>query len=104
MISETNYKIAILFAAVMLVMAPMAVIAFAQLSGLGIGKDRRHARLFVEPVLTGHGFALDGDQHHVLDINAIKISNISPGFIRSLCSQNKNREGIMKASSYPRIL
>ena len=65
-------KIAILFVAVILVLAPTALTMFAYPSGPGIGKNRKHARPFVEPIPIGHGFALNGDQHHVLDVNAIK--------------------------------
>ncbi len=79
-------KIAILFVAIMLVLAPTAVTMFAHPSGPGIGEDRKHARLFVEPIPIGHGFALNGDQYHILDVNAIKMSNLPPGFIRSLFS------------------
>ncbi len=84
-------KTAILFAAVMLVLAVTAV-TFAQ---PGIGK-RGHIRTFVEPVLIGHGFALKGDEYHVLDVSAIKISGMSPGFIRSLIGQKKTPEEIAK--------
>ncbi|VVB91585.1 Uncharacterised protein [uncultured archaeon] len=89
-------KSAILFAAVILVLAPTAVTVFAQPSGMGIGKERGHARLFAEPLLIGHGFALQGDQYHVLDVSATKLSNISPSFIRSLLSQNKSPDEIAK--------
>jgi hypothetical protein len=90
-------KSAILFAAVILVLAPaVAVTVFAQPSGMGIGKERGHERLFVEPLLIGHGFALQGDQYHILDVSAIKLSNVSPRFIRSLLSQNKSPDEIAK--------
>ncbi len=67
-------KTAILFAAIILIPAVTAVAAvtaievFAQHSGQGvgkdIGKDIGHARLFVEHILTGHGFAPNGGWHH----------------------------------------
>ncbi|MCX9009990.1 MAG: hypothetical protein OIN66_02600 [Candidatus Methanoperedens sp.] len=91
-------KTAILFAAAMLVLAPTAVIVFAQPNIISkeISKERGHVRSFVEPVLIGHGFALNGDQYHILDISAIKMSSWQPGFIRSLLSHNKSREEIVK--------
>jgi hypothetical protein len=89
---KISIKIAILFAAVMLVLAPAALTIFAQPSSPRMGTERGHARLFVEPILIGHGFALNGDQYNILDLNAIKMSNVSPGYIRSLLLQNKNRE------------
>ncbi len=81
---KMSIKIAILFAAVMQFMAPTALTVFAQPSNLTIGKERGHARLFVEPVFIGRGFALQRDQYHFLDINAIKMSPVSPNFIHSL--------------------
>lgn len=89
-------KMAILFAAVMLISAVTAVTVFAQPLVPGIGKERGHARSYVEPILTGHGFALIGDQYHILDLNAVKMSEVSPGFIRSLFSQKKSPDEIAK--------
>ena len=70
-------KTAILFAAIILISAVAAVTAvtavtavkaFARPSGQGvgkdIGKDIGHARLFIEHILTGHGFAPNGGRHH----------------------------------------
>ncbi len=67
-------KTAILFAAIILVSAVAAVTtvtavkAFARPSGQGIDKDISkdvgHARLFIEHLLKGHGFAPKGGQHH----------------------------------------
>ncbi len=92
-------KTAILFAAVMLVSAVTAVTVFAQPFGMGIGKERGHVRPFVEPVFMGHGFALDGDQYHILHVNAIKMRDASPGFIRSLLWQKKSPDEIVKEIS-----
>lgn len=87
-------KTAILFAAVMLVSAVTAATVFAK--PIGVGKERGHARPFVEPILIGHGFALKGDEHHILDVSAVKMSDVSPGFIRSLLWQKKSPEDIAK--------
>jgi hypothetical protein len=81
-----------LFTAVLLVSAPMVATVFAQPSGNSI--ERGYVRTFVEPVLIGHGFALNGGEYHILDVNAIKMSDVSSGNIRSLLSQNKTRAGI----------
>ena len=83
-------KKAMLFSAVLLICAITAVTVFAQPLKIG------HARQFVEPIIIGHGFALKGDEYHILDVNAIKISNASPGFIRSLLSQKKSLDEITK--------
>jgi hypothetical protein len=83
-------KKAMLFSAVLLICAITAVTVFAQPLKIG------HARQFVEPIIIGHGFALNGDQYHILDVNAVKLSNASPGFIRSLLSQKKTTDEIAK--------
>lgn len=89
-------KTTILFAAVMLVSIVATVTVFAQPFGMGMGKERGHARSFVEPILIGHGFALKGDEYHILDVNAMKMNDVSPGFIRSLFWQKKSPEEIAK--------
>jgi len=93
---KTTIKISILFAAVILLLAPLAVTVYAQPEGQGIGKERRLARSFIEPILIGHGFALKGGEYHILDVNAVKISNVSPGLIRALLSQKKTTDEIAK--------
>lgn len=85
-------KIAILFAAVMLVSTVMAVTVFAQPLDRGFGKERGQVRSVIEPILMGHGFALNETEHHILDVTAIKMRN--PSFIRSLHWQNKNTREI----------
>ncbi|MGB8217494.1 MAG: hypothetical protein WCE94_09355 [Candidatus Methanoperedens sp.] len=82
--------ILILCTAVLLVSAPIVATVFAQ----PIGIERGYVRTFVEPLIVGHGFALDGTEYHILDVNAIKMSDVSSGNIRSLLSQNKTRAGI----------
>lgn len=89
---RTRIKITILFVAVILFLAPTALTVHAQPDGIGRG----HARSFVEPIIIGHGFALKGDEYHILDVNAVKMSNASPGLIRSLLSQKKSPEDIRK--------
>ncbi|VVB89048.1 Uncharacterised protein [uncultured archaeon] len=63
-------KTAILFTAVLLISAVTAVMVFARPSVPGFGKERGYGTMFVEPLLMGHGFALNGDQYHILDISA----------------------------------
>ncbi len=87
-------KTAILFVAAVLVLAPMAVTAFAH--PMGIGRERGYVRSFVEPILIGHGFAMNRDQYHILDVSAIKMIDTSPGFIRSLLMHNKSSDEIAK--------
>lgn len=86
--------ILMLFTAVLLVSAPTVVTVFAQPLGPGIGIERGYVRTFVEPMIIGHGFALNGAEYHILDVNAIKMSDVSSNQIRSLLSQNKTRAGI----------
>ncbi len=93
---KTITKTAILIAAIILMLAPTAITAFAQPLGPGFGKERGYARLFVEPVLMGHGFALNGDQYHILDVTAIRTGDASAGLIRSLLLQKKSPEEIAK--------
>ncbi len=90
-------KIIILFAAVLLILAPTAVNVFAQPLTSGIAGERGYGRLIVEPVLMGHGFALNPtneSQYHILDITAIASANISSSTIRSLLSEKKTRAEI----------
>ena len=93
---KTPIRIIILFTTIIVLLAPMAVTVFAQPDGQGTGKERGHPRSFVEPILIGHGFALKGGEYHILDVNAVKSSNASPGFIRSLLSQKKTTDEIAK--------
>ncbi len=93
---KIRIKAIIMFAAIMMILAPTAVTVFAQPSGPGFGKERGFARSFIEPLLLGHGFALKGDEYHILDVTAIKTSDASPGFIRSLLMQKKSPEEIAK--------
>ncbi len=86
--------ILVLFTAVLLVSAPIVATVFAQPSGPGIGTARGSVRTIVEPINLGHGFALNGAEYHILDVNAIKMSDVSSSNIRSLLSQNKTREEI----------
>ncbi len=85
-------KIVILFAAALLILAPTAVTVLVQPMGMGSG--RGYARSIAEPVLMGHGFALNGNEHHILDVTATKTANVSYSNIRSLLSQNKTRAEI----------
>ncbi len=91
-------KIVIMFAAVLLILAPTAVTVFAQPTGMpGIAGERGYARSIVEPVLMGHGFAINPSnesQYHILDVTAITAANISSSTIRSLLSENKTRAEI----------
>ncbi len=65
-------KTAMLLAAVMLVSIVTAVTVFAY--PMGIGKERGHMRSFIQPLLMGHGFALNGNEYHILDVNAMIVN------------------------------
>ena len=84
----------ILISAVVLICAYTAATVFAQSSGMGMDKERGHARSFVEPIFMGHGFAFVGENYHILDVSAQKTKDASPGFIRSLLGNKKNHEEI----------
>jgi hypothetical protein len=89
-------SIKILFIAMILFLAPAVLTAAAKPSGHEMGVERGHGGSFVEPILIGHGFALNGNEYHILDVNAIKTGEVSPGILRSLLTQNKNPEEIAK--------
>ncbi len=93
---KKTIKTAILIAAIILILAPTAINVFAQPLSLGFGKEKGHARLFAEPIIMGHGFALNGDKYHILDVTAVRTSDASPGLIRSLLLQKKSPEEIAK--------
>jgi hypothetical protein len=65
----------ILFTAVLLVSAVTAITVFAYPMGIGyhmgIGKERGNIRPLVGPLLMGQGFAMNGNEYHVLDVNAM---------------------------------
>ncbi len=71
---KLSKKTIILFTAVILVSAVMAVAVFGRPTSPGIGRERGHIQ-FIEPILTGHGFAMNGDQYHIIDVKAVKMSN-----------------------------
>ncbi len=62
---KITIKIAILFVAVMLFLAPTAVTMFAKPSDPSNSKDRGYARPFVGHILIGHGFAIQGYQYRI---------------------------------------
>jgi len=82
----------ILVSALVLICAYTAATVLAQPPGIGM--ERGHAKSFVEPIFMGHGFALVGDNYHILDVTAQKTKDASPGFIRSLLWKNKSHEEI----------
>jgi hypothetical protein len=92
---KISVKMAIITMAIILFLAPTALTVSAQPSGMGAEKG--HVRSFIEPILIGHGFALHENEYHILDVNAVKMSDVSPGFIRSLFYQKKTPEEIAKA-------
>jgi len=81
---------AILLTVVLIICVIAAAVVIAQPPG----KEKGHAKSFVEPIFMGHGFALEGDNYHILDVTAQKTKDTSPGFIRSLLWKNKSHEEI----------
>ncbi len=59
----------ILFAAILLVSAVMAITVFAY--PLSTGKEREYARLDSRSLLVGQGFALNGNEYHILDVAVV---------------------------------
>lgn len=97
-------KNTLLLSAIVLICAVTAAIVLAQAEGMGMEKDRGHARTFVAPIFMGHGFALVGDNYHILDVTAQKTKDAPPGFIRSLLGKNKSHEEIRNEINDEKIL
>jgi hypothetical protein len=93
----------ILLSALVLICAYMAATVIAQPPGMGMEKERGQARSFVQPLFMGHGFALIGDNYHILDVTAQKTKDASPGFIRSLLGNQKSHEEIRNQISGEQI-
>ncbi len=94
---KISIKIGLVLATVLLFLTPTVLIASARPGGMGM--ERMSLRSFIEPIFIGHGFAFNGDQYHILDVSAIKTSDISPGLIRSMFIQKKTPEEIAKEIS-----
>jgi hypothetical protein len=84
----------ILLSALVLICAYTVATVIAQPPGMGMEKDRGQARSFVQPLFMGHGFALAGDNYHILDVTAQKTKDASPSFIRYLLGNQKNHAEI----------
>jgi hypothetical protein len=56
-------------------------------SGSGTGPDGQGMSPFIEPLFMGHGFALAGEEYHILHVNVIKMKTVSPGYVRSLLKE-----------------
>ncbi|MCX9083704.1 MAG: hypothetical protein OIN87_02770 [Candidatus Methanoperedens sp.] len=96
-------KNAILLSVIVLIGAYLAAAVFAQPPGMGMDKDRGHARSFIEPIFMGHGFAFNGENYHILDVSAQRTKDASPGFIRSLLWDRKTHEEIRNEISNEQI-
>jgi hypothetical protein len=93
----------ILLSALVLICAYTAATVIAQPPGKGMEKEMGQARSFVQPIFMGHGFALDGDNYHILDVTAQKTKDASPSFIRSLLGTLKSHEEIRNQISDDQI-
>lgn len=59
---------------------------------------------FIEPVFMGHGFAMVGDEFHILHVNVVKTAVVGPDYIRSLLGENNTPAEIaQKVSTVKRI-
>lgn len=68
--------------------------ASAEPSGQVSGTETGNVRYQIEPVLIGHGFALNGDEYHIVDVDVLKTNDIPPDFIRTLLIGKKTPEEI----------
>jgi len=96
-------KILILILAVLTI---FSATAFAQPSGQGMngmnsgsgqGRGFQGMSPFVEPIFMGHGFALAGEEYHILHVNIIKTKVLPADYIRSLLEDNKTPREIAQA-------
>lgn len=72
-----------------------------QMRGMGGMQGRQP---FIQPIFMGHGFALDGDEYHILHMNVIRTAVVPPDYIRSLLGENNNPAEIaQKISTVMRI-
>lgn len=73
-----------------------------QMKGMETGMQGRLP--FIQPIFMGHGFALDGDEYHVLHVNVVKTAVVRPDYIRSLLGENNTPAEIaQKISTVKRI-
>ncbi len=52
---------------------------------------------FAEPIFTGHGFALFGDEYHILHVNVMKTAVVRPDFILSMLYENRTPREIAQS-------
>jgi len=96
-------KILILILAVLTI---FSATAFAQPSGKGMngmnsgsgqGRGFQGMSPCIEPIFLGHGFALAGEEYHILHVNVIKTKVLPADYIRSLLEDNKTPREIAQA-------
>jgi hypothetical protein len=96
-------KILILILAVLTI---FSATAFAQPSGQGMngmnsgsgqGRGFQGMSPCIEPIFMGHGFALAGEEYHILHVNVIKTKVLPADYIRSLLEDNKTPGEIAQA-------
>jgi hypothetical protein len=96
-------KILILILAVLTI---FSATAFAQPSGQGMngmnsgsgqGRGFQGMSPCIEPIFLGHGFALAGEEYHILHVNVIKTKVLPADYIRSLFEDNKTPTEIAQA-------
>jgi hypothetical protein len=81
---------------VLAVLTIFSATAFAQPFGQGINKMGSMSgngmggagmAPFIETIFKGHGFALAGEENHILHVNVMKMRIVSPGYVRSLLKE-----------------
>ncbi|MDP3105851.1 MAG: hypothetical protein Q8M95_14740 [Candidatus Methanoperedens sp.] len=95
---------------ILTVLTIFSATAFAQPSGQGMnrmmsgtGQGGQGMSPFIEPIFMGHGFALAGEEYHILHVNVIRMKIVSPGYVFSLLKEyNTPVEIAQKISSVER--
>ncbi len=72
-------------------------------SGSGTGPGGQGMSPFIEPLFMGHGFAIAGEEYHILHVNVIRMKIVSPDYVYSLLKEyNTPAEIAQKISSVER--
>jgi len=95
-----------IFILILAVLTIFSATAFAQPSGQGMngmnsgsgqGRGFQGMSPCIEPIFMGHGFALAGEEYHILHVNVIKTQVLPADYIRSLLEYNKTPTEIAQA-------
>lgn len=64
--------------------------------GQGQGAGFQGMSPLIEPLFMGHGFAIAGEEYHILHVNVMKTKVLPADYFRSLLKENKTPEEIAK--------